>query len=76
MPAQLEPADLPAGIEYLWGFFCELSNGRDYGEAGPKPISWSDLQAWADLTKSDPTAWEVDVIKNIDRVFLNEAMKK
>ena len=76
MPEQLEPVDIPYGIQYLWHFFCELSNSRDYGEAGPKPITWTEIKSWSELTKSDPTAWEIDVVKAIDRTFLKEANKK
>ncbi len=40
------------------------------------PISFSEMKAWADLTHSDPAAWEVKVLKEIDRVYLSEANKK
>ena len=43
---------------------------------GPKPLSYSEIQAWSQLTKIDPTAWEVQAIKAIDRVFIAEAGKK
>jgi len=39
-------------------------------------LSYSELEAWAHLTKTDPTAWEISVIKALDRVFLTEAGKK
>ena len=39
-------------------------------------LSYSEIQAWANLTKSEPTAWEVGAIKAIDSVFLTEAGKK
>lgn len=76
MPAQLEPKEMPECLLYLWGWFCELSNSRQYAEYGPMALSYTEIQAWANLMKSDPTAWEVDVIKQIDRVYLTEAVKK
>ena len=76
MPAQLEPVEVPQAILYLWGWFCELSNARQYGEFGPMPISFSEIKAWSDLTHSDPAAWEVATLKEIDRVYLSEANKK
>jgi hypothetical protein len=75
-PKQLEEIELPYCVTYLWGWFCELSGGRDYGEAGPKPLSYREIQSWSELTKTDPTAWEVQAIKAIDRVFIAEANKK
>ena len=40
------------------------------------PLSFSEIRAWANLTKIEPEAWEVDVIKQLDRAYLAEAMKK
>jgi hypothetical protein len=77
VPPQLEPiGDIPEVIYYLWVWFMELSNRRDYGEAGAKPITWTDMQAWANLTKSDPSVWEIKVIEAIDRSFLTSCNEK
>lgn len=76
MPRQLEPVDIPGCLHYLMGWFCELSGGRGYAESGPLPLNYSEIRAWAELTKTDPTAWEVEVIKKIDRIYLAEVMKK
>lgn len=40
------------------------------------PLSYSEIKAWSELTKTEPEAWEVDVIKQIDRVYMSEAAKK
>jgi hypothetical protein len=39
-------------------------------------LSYIEIESWANLTKTEPTAWEINVIKQIDRVFLIEAGKK
>jgi len=75
-PVELEPIDIPYGTQYLWTYFCELSNGRGYSETGPSALTFTEILAWSQLTKSDPTAWEVEAIKAIDRAFLMESMKK
>ena len=75
-PKQLEEIELPYCVAYLWGYFCELSNGRGYSEAGPLPLNYSEILAWSQLTKTDPTTWEVQAIKTIDRIFIAEANKK
>jgi hypothetical protein len=75
-PPQLIPVDMPDCLYYLWLWFIELSNGRGYSEMGAQPLNYSEIKAWADLTHSDPTAWEISVIKSIDRTFLTEGMKK
>ena len=75
-PKQLEEIELPYCVMYLWGWFCELSGGRSYSEVGPLPLSYSEILAWSQLTKTNPTVWEVQAIKAIDRVFITEAGKK
>lgn len=76
MPEELEPQGRPDALLYLWEWFYELSNGRQYGEFGPMPLSFTEIKAWADLSKAEPDAWEVKVIKQLDRLFLTEALKK
>jgi hypothetical protein len=76
MPEELEPIEKPACLDYLWQWFCELSNSRQYTDFGPLALSYQEIQAWANLTGKDPAAWEVEAIKQIDRLFLNEATKK
>jgi len=75
-PKQLEGINLPYCLSYLWGWFCELSGGRDYSQAGPLPLKYSEIESWANLLKIDPSIWEVQIIKAIDRVFITEVGKK
>jgi len=76
-PKELEDIELPYCVVYLWQWFCEVATGRGYSGMGqPLPTSYGELFAWAQLTKTSPTAWEVSVIKAIDRVFISEAIKK
>lgn len=42
----------------------------------PMSLTYSEIQAWANLTKSYPTAWEVEALKLLDKAYLTEAMKK
>jgi hypothetical protein len=75
-PKQLEEIELPYCVTYLWQWFLELSGGRGYSMSGPLPLNYSEIQAWSQLTKTDPTVWEVQVLKAIDKVFIVEAGKK
>jgi len=76
MPKQLEPVDMPQALLYLWFWFCDLSNSRSYSEFGAMPLSYSEIYAWSQLTSNDPMAWEIDVIKRLDRAYLVESAKK
>lgn len=76
MPKELEPKELPYAISYLWEWFMELQRGRQYGMSGALPLSYSDIKAWAELTGKMPQCWEIDVIKQIDILYINESLKK
>jgi hypothetical protein len=76
MPTQLEPVSIPEALLYLWFWFCELSNSRQYSEFGAMPLSYSEIFAWSQLTGNDPTALEVSILKQLDRAYLTESMKK
>ncbi len=70
-PQELEPLPLSECVAYLWGWFCDLSNGR-----GDGPLTFSEIQAWSNMMKTDPKIWEIEVIKALDRAFLAEVTKK
>jgi hypothetical protein len=38
---------------------------------GLNAISYSEIQAWANLTKTDLQPGEVEIIKRLDSVFMN-----
>ena len=76
MPKQLEPVEMPDCLHYLWSWFCELSGGRGYAEFGALPLTYSEIKAWAELTKTEPTAWEIEALKRIDQAYLTETNKK
>lgn len=75
-PAQLEPVEIPDAACYLWDWFCELHGGRQYSEIGPMALTYSEIKAWCELMKVEPAAWEVETIKEIDRAYITEVMKK
>jgi len=54
----------------LWEAFIELHSGRSNGMNGPDSLSWSDIKAWNDLTRSGLKDWEVRVIKSLDLLWL------
>lgn len=76
MPEQLEPKELPYALDYLWMWFCELSGCRQYSEIGALPLTYQEIQAWATLTKTEPAAWEIEVIKKLDTLYITEMAKK
>ena len=55
----------------MW--FIELCGGRHMGFSGPEPITYSEMLAWSTLTRVRPTAFEVSMLKKLDRVYLEVA---
>ena len=74
--SKLEPIEYDECLQYIWSWFCDLSGGRGYSEAGPGPLTYAEIRAWAELTKQDPEAWEIQTLKRIDRIFISESLKK
>lgn len=60
---------LPAEVEYLWQWFVALSDTRQAGMAA-NPLTFSEIEAFGRLTLNRPTAWEVDVLRRLDRAVL------
>lgn len=60
----------PEPVRYIWEWFCELARGRTMGPAGPNPITWEAIAAWAGLCRLHLDPLEVRLIMRIDAVFL------
>ena len=76
-PVDLEPVEMSECLLYLWQWFQEIADGRGYaGMGSPLPISYTEIKAWSELTRTEPTAWEISALKAIDRIYLMETSKK
>jgi hypothetical protein len=51
----------------------QLSSSRSAGFSGPNPISYEEIKAWKELTDTVLLAWEVDLIRDLDRVYMRVA---
>jgi hypothetical protein len=72
---ELERPTLPAALVYLWNHFIQLHRGRSYNGFGANPISWNDFHAYCQLTRTALTPWEVETIRMLDEVYLEETSK-
>jgi hypothetical protein len=72
MPAKLRVPEIPAALEHLWQWFCELSGSRSGNGGGPNPIAYSDIAAWAALTGRLPAPRDVHAIVALDQAFFTE----
>lgn len=65
----------PEIARYLWDWFQELSAARRYGENGPDPIGFADIEAWRRLTGAKPDTWDVATIRMMDQVYISETIE-
>jgi len=47
---------IPERLVYLWQWFRELR----------KPLSYTEIEAWARLTQRRPERWEIDALFRLD----------
>ncbi len=66
---------LPAGGELLWKWFIDLNRTRTFHMAGPNPISYAEIGAYAAATGWPIGAHHIETLTAMDRVFLEHHAK-
>lgn len=69
-PELIQP-EIPSEVKYLWRWFCEVSQGKQYNGTVINFLSWTEIKAWADLLDRKPNEWELMTIRAMDREFVN-----
>jgi hypothetical protein len=69
-PQDLIGPVMPDIARHLWDYFLELHRGRTYGASGPNPLSYEGIQAWCNLSGVALYSYEVDVIKELDSMWV------
>lgn len=75
---ELDGPACPPGFGYLLEWFGELSAARTSGAFGANPITFAEINAWAQLTGNEPTPTEVQIMRRLDVAVLavvNKASK-
>jgi hypothetical protein len=63
--ARLDRAEVPVAGRHIWDAFWKMYSG--------KPIMFSELRAWIDLTGEELTPWESETIRQMSLVAVREA---
>jgi hypothetical protein len=70
--AELTAVRCPVLLQYLWQAFLELSSARGSTGFGPAPLSFLEIESWSRLTHRTLTGWQINVLKQLDSVYLSK----
>jgi hypothetical protein len=68
-PAELDGPALPAPLAHAWDWYQELDAARSGSGFGPNPVGYVELQAWAQLTGTRPSLFELECLRALDETF-------
>lgn len=65
--AELNGPEFPEELLYLWEWYRDLSQERDFGPMGdPLPLKSPQFLAWQSLLWRRLNRWEIDILKQLD----------
>jgi hypothetical protein len=67
------PTEFPNILANVWSAFIALNNCRSQGFSGPNPISYRDIKDYKELTESPISPKEVNLIRELDGVYMRTA---
>lgn len=70
LEAQLACPPFPTALSYLWQAFLRLRGRAMPTMSGPGPITYSDLDSYTRLTRMSLAPWEVQILENLDDIYL------
>lgn len=70
MPVELDFPEPPYPVLYLWHWFLELHNSRQYSMDGAMATTYTEIKAWAELTGRNPTQEDIRIIKQLDLIAI------
>ena len=72
----LDVPPIPEAVSYLWNTFLRIRSriGAD-AMGNPRPIAWADLDAFNRLSGLRLRPWEIDIIEQLDAVYLEAKAK-
>lgn len=65
----------PQALYYLWTAFNRLRRRKGSNGFGASPIGWPDIDAFVRNTKCELAPWEVEIIEDLDDLFLMDHTK-
>lgn len=66
---------VPEAGRLLWGWFLDLHATRSQGFAGPLPIAYAEIEAYARLHRIPMASRHVDILRAMDAAWLAHAYR-
>ena len=73
---RLQSGECPYSLFHVWVVFTHLSATRSSNGFGPNPITYQEIESYLNLGGIELTSDEVDILKQIDILYLNKVNKK
>lgn len=61
---------VPPACQQLWAWFSDLTRVRTYHAAGPNPIGYAEIEAYARATGTLLRSQDVDALRALDEAFI------
>lgn len=68
--AELNGPPLPRELSYLWKIFCRIASRRGGNGFSALPLTWSDIDAFCRLTRTQLQPFEIEIIEDLDALYL------
>lgn len=75
-PAELDGPAAPEALWHVWEWFWSLDAARGNNGWSWNPLGFADIEAWTRLSRIQPTPFEVDCLRLLDRAWLREQRKR
>jgi len=67
------PHKFPRLLHHIWSAFLRLNSARTSGFSGPNPLTYTEMKAWQELTRTPLQARDFETIKRLDGVYMRVA---
>lgn len=67
---------MPRGLDYLWSMFCRMRRRKGSNGYSQQPLEWPDIEAFLRLTRQTLVPWELEVVEELDDLFLKMSQAK
>jgi len=61
---------VPESGRVIWGAFIDINAARGFGQFGPAPIAFSEIEAWCRVTRTPLAPHHVQILRAMEEAFV------